>query len=74
MTSWLEDAQEKQGLSYEDCASAIGCSRATFIDRVKRPGTLRLNELHSLDSLLEGDSLIIAREALKEAMPNFFSK
>lgn len=74
MESWLEKARKESALSLEDCASALKCSRATVESRIKRPGTLSINELRVLNDLFRGKSIDTVRIALKEAMPNFFAK
>ena len=73
MTSWLEKARKEEGLTLEDCASALGCSRATFESRIKSPGALSINELHVLDKRFTGKGAKIAHDALVDAMPNFFA-
>lgn len=71
--NWLEKARKAEGLTLEDCASALGCSRATFESRVKNPGTLSVNELHALDKKFGKRGARIARDAIKSALPNFFA-
>jgi len=73
MTSWLEKARKEENLTLEDCASALGCSRATFESRVKNPGTLSINELCALDKKFSKRGARIARDAIKDALPNFFT-
>lgn len=73
MDNWLERARKASNLTLEDCASALKCSRATFEARIKRPGTLSINELRILNGLFKGEGLLIARKALKRDLPNFFT-
>lgn len=73
MDNWLERARKASNLTLEDCASALKCSRATFEARIKRPGTLNINELRVLSNLFVGEGQTIAREALRDIVPNFFA-
>ena len=69
MKSWLEEARKESGLSPEDCASALRCSRNTYISREKTPGCLSLDEIRVLRRTFNEDGRKILWSALKELSP-----
>lgn len=64
--SWALKAREESELSPEDCASAIGCSRNTYLNREKNPGDLTLNEIGALQRRYTSKAKIILRNALDQ--------
>lgn len=48
MKTWLQNVREDANCSPEDYASILHCSRATYLNREKTPGTLSLNEFFAL--------------------------
>lgn len=69
MKSWLEEARKASGLSPEDCASALGCSKNTYDSRENTPGRLNLNEIRVLHRTFNRDGRKILWSALKEFSP-----
>ena len=69
MKSWLEDARKTSGLSPEDCASAMGCSKNTYDSREKAPGRLNLDEVRALHSVFSKEGKKIVWSALREFRP-----
>lgn len=66
MRSWLEKARRASELSPEDCASALGCSRATYESRENAPGNVTLDELGRLRRTFDDRGLEIMREAVAD--------
>ncbi len=64
--NWLELAREKSGLSPEQCAAAIECSRPTYSSREKEPGNLTLNEVRKLLTVYPAAGKEIVRKAITE--------
>lgn len=56
MKTWVRDARDKAGLTPEDCASILHCSRTTYLNRENAPGTLTLTEVSVLMSLYDDNS------------------
>ena len=69
MESWVANARYESGLSPEDCASAMGCSRATYLSRENNPGNLTLNEIRVLNNVFNAKSKKILWGALSEFRP-----
>lgn len=69
MKSWVLEAREASGLTPENCASAMGCSRNTYLSRENNPGTLSLSELNSLHSVLNEEGRLILWGALRDFQP-----
>ena len=69
MKSWLKDARMKSMLSPEDCASAIGCSRATYLSRENTPGRLSLDEVRVLHRKFNREGRKILWKALDDFRP-----
>ena len=69
MKSWLEEARKTSGLSPEDCASALGCSKNTYDSRENAPGRLNLNEIRALHKTFNKDGKKILWSALCEFRP-----
>lgn len=66
--SWAFKARDKSKLSPEDCASAIGCSRNTYLSREKNPGELTLNEVGALQRKYNDEAKTILRTALSQVI------
>lgn len=69
MKTWLAMAREKSELSPEDCASALGCSKNTYMSREKCPGNMSVDELRALRSVLNQDGRRILWNALRALKP-----
>ena len=69
MKSWLEDARKQSGLSPEDCASALGCSKNTYDSRENAPGRLSIDEVRALHQRFNKDGRKILWSALCEFKP-----
>ena len=69
MNSWVAEARSESGLSPEDCASAMGCSRTTYLSRENNPGNLTLNELRVLNRTFNKEARKIMWGALREFRP-----
>ena len=69
MRSWLEDARKKSGLSPEDCASALRCSRATYCSRENAPGNLSIDEIRLLRNEFNKEGRKVLWTALCEFKP-----
>ena len=69
MKSWLEDARKQSGLSPEDCASAMGCSKNTYDTRENAPGRLNLDEIRALHGRFNRDGRKVMWRALSEFKP-----
>lgn len=69
MKSWLRRAREASGLQVEQCACALCCSRAMFLELEEHPGFISVDELRALLALLEPDGVAIVQEALMELFP-----
>lgn len=69
MKSWLEKARDASGLSPEDCASAMKCSRATYMSRENAPGKLNLDEIRCILGILTDRGKEIVWQALCEFKP-----
>lgn len=69
MDNWVAQARSESGLSPEDCASAMGCSRATYLSRENNPGNLTLNEIRVLNRTFNSNARKILWGALCEFRP-----
>ena len=69
MKSWLEDARKSSGLTPEDCASAIGCSKNTYDSRENAPGKLSLDEVRALYGRFDKAGKKVLWSALCEFRP-----
>ena len=69
MQSWLTKARKSSALTPEDCASAMGCSRNTYLSRESAPGTLSLNEVRALNSVFNKQGKKILWSAMSEFRP-----
>lgn len=72
MVSWLKQARLDSGLSLEDCASALRCSRHTYESREKKPGTLSIDELRILMPIFSSKGKGVASNGIKEAVGLIF--
>lgn len=68
MKSWLYNARKASDLSVEDCASALSCSRNTFISRENNPGTLSLDEVFALNAIFNEEGRAILRTAINSIL------
>lgn len=66
MKSWLYEARTASNLSPEDCAHAMCCSRSTYLNREKAPGTLSLDEISALRTALDERGTRVVGDAIKE--------
>lgn len=64
MKSWLEVARDASNLSPEDCASAMKCSRATYMSREATPGRLSLDEISRIMPVLSKEGRRVVYRAL----------
>lgn len=64
--NWAERARKASGLSPEECAAAIKCSRPTYLNREKYPGTFTIDEIRKLSTIYSDSAKTVVREALKE--------
>ena len=69
MESWVAKARSESGLTPEDCASAMGCSRVTYLSRENNPGNLTLNEIRALNRIFNSKAKKIMWGALSEFKP-----
>lgn len=69
MENWVTSARKASGLSPEDCASAMGCSRTTYMSRENNPGNLTISEMRVLKSVYGEKSRKIMWTALRELHP-----
>lgn len=69
MKSWLEEAREVAGMSPEDCASSIQCSRNTYLSREKSPATLSIREFFALYRVVNEEAKKIMWKALEGLRP-----
>ena len=65
-SNWAERARKESGLSPEECAAAIKCSRPTYLNREKFPGTFTIDEIRKLSTIYSDAAKKIAHEALSE--------
>lgn len=66
MKSWLLKAREASNLTPEDCASAMKCSRNTYLSRENNPGTLSIIELNALHGVFNEKARLILWAALQD--------
>lgn len=71
MKTWVRDARDKAGLTPEDCASTLHCSRTTYLSRENAPGTLTLTEVSVLMSLYDDNSE--SRDIIRRAVSDVVS-
>lgn len=69
MKSWLEEARKESGLTPEDCASALGCSKNTYDSRENTPGRLCLDEIRMLHGRFDKKGREVMWSALAEFRP-----
>ncbi len=69
MKSWVEKARNASELTPENCASAMNCSRTTYLNREKYPGNLSLDEIRQFHGILSPEGKKIVWNALKEFRP-----
>ena len=69
MKSWLEEARETSGLSPEDCASTLQCSRNTYLSREKVPASLSIREFFALYRVMCAEAKKIMWQALEGLRP-----
>lgn len=66
MKSWLLKAREASNLTPEDCASAMKCSRNTYLSRENNPGSLSISELNALHGVFNEEGRSILWAALQD--------
>ncbi len=69
MESWLEKARKKSGLSPEDCASTLECSRNTYLSREKTPASLSIREFFALYRIMCAKAQEIMWKSLESLRP-----
>lgn len=66
MNNWLNAALEQSNISARECADFLGQSEEVFSSKLRYPGTLTLNEIYALCSLLNDDSKKILHNAIED--------